>query len=125
LGGNRPVGPGFWICRKYYLVMALPAKSSHPPGMFSPHLTRHDREFKLRRSRLPASVIGTAVLGVSLLLSVAPVLGAAGNGNGSSGGNGSGNVKVHDASTGGEWLGSDKEWRGGGDWVEVAMVGRI
>jgi len=67
---------------------------------------------------MPLAVSGTALLGLSTLLSVGPVLGAANNGNeNGSNGNGSGaaahgtsgNVKVHDVGTGVETAGTDNE----------------
>jgi hypothetical protein len=89
--------------------------------MFSTHLVRGDREFILRRSRLPISLVSAAVLGISLLVSVAPALGAAANGHDLSGGNGSSNVKVHDASTGEEGVGSDNEPHVCAFWLEFTM----
>ncbi len=86
--------------------------------MFTPNLSRDDR-LPARSFRVPIAVVGSAVLGLSLLLSVGPALGAGngnGNGNGANGnssgggGNGtSGNVKVHDAGTGVETSGGDNE----------------
>jgi hypothetical protein len=86
--------------------------------------------------------VGAAVLALSMLLSVAPALGAANNSNGGGnsstpGGNGtSGNVKVHDAETGIETSGTDNEpqvcafWLGftfdapfeAGTWVVVSWA---
>jgi hypothetical protein len=111
------------MCRKYYFVMALPAVRRHPACMFRSHLLRHDREFTPRRSRMPVALAGAAVLGMSLLLSVAPVLGAANGNNGNNGGGGAGssNVKVHDASTGVEALGSDNEPHVCDFWLEFSM----
>jgi hypothetical protein len=62
-------------------------------------------------SRTPITVAGAALLGLSLLLTAAPALGAANHGDNSApgGGNGSGNVKVHDAASGVETNGSDNE----------------
>jgi hypothetical protein len=101
--------------------MALPATGRHPAGMFSTHLVRIDREFILRGSRLPSSLISAAVLGVSLLITVAPVLGAAADGHGQADGNGSSNVKVHDATTGEEGLGHDNEPHVCAFWLEFTM----
>ena len=76
------------------------------------------------RFRTPAAVAGAALLGLSLLLTAAPALGAAnhssdGNGNSSAGGgNGSGNVKVHDAASGVEANGTDNEPHVCGFWLE-------
>jgi hypothetical protein len=89
--------------------------------MFNTRLIRGDREFILRRSRLPISLVSAAVLGISLLVSVAPALGAAANSHDPSSGNGSGNVKVHDASTGEEGLGSDNEPHVCAFWLEFTM----
>jgi len=62
---------------------------------------------------------------MALLLSVAPVLGAANGNNGNNGnaggGTGSSNVKVHDASTGVEALGSDNEPHVCDFWLEFSM----
>jgi hypothetical protein len=64
---------------------------------------------------VPLAGVGAAALSLSMLLSVAPVLGAANGNNGSgasstTGGSGtSGNVKVHDAETGVETSGTDNE----------------
>lgn len=88
--------------------------------MSSTRFVRADREFILR-SRLPISLVSAAVLGISLLVSVAPVLGAAANGHGPTGENGSTNVKVHDASTGQEGLGSDNEPHVCSFWLEFTM----
>ena len=129
------------MCRKYYLVMVLPSPGRHPLAMFTPYLSRNDR-LAGRGLRMPIAVSGAAVLGLSLLLSVGPVLGA-GNGNGANGnssgagGNGTtGNVKVHDAGTGVETSGGDNEphvcdfWLGftldapfeAGTWVVVSWA---
>jgi hypothetical protein len=109
--------------------------------MFKPNPSRNDR-LPARGFRMPAAVAGVAVLGLSLLLSVGPALGA-GNGNGANGnssgagGNGTtGNVKVHDAGTGVETSGGDNEphvcdfWLGftldfpfeAGTWVVVSWA---
>ena len=104
-----------------------------------------DRLSTRRRFRTPLAISGTAVLGLSMLLSVGPALGAAnhGNGNGSSGNSSSsnthgtsGNVKVHDGETGVETSGTDNEphvcsfWLGfefdapyeAGNWVVVSWA---
>jgi hypothetical protein len=101
-----------------------------------------DRLASSRRSRAPLAAVGAAVLGLSMLVSVAPALGAANNSNGGGNssalaGNGtSGNVKVHDATTGGEAAGTDNEphvcafWLGftfdapfeAGTWVVVSWA---
>ena len=77
---------------------------------------RTDRLSTTCHFRAPLAVAGAAVLGLSLLLSVGPVLGAANSSNSSNGAssNGgahgtSGNVKVHDAGTGVETAGTDNE----------------
>jgi hypothetical protein len=73
------------------------------------------------------AAVGAAVLGLSMLLSVAPVLGAAnsnnGNGSGSTpGGSGtSGNVKVRDATTGVETSGTDNEPHVCAFWLEFTF----
>jgi hypothetical protein len=102
-----------------------------------------DRLSAQRQHRGPLAAAGAVVLGLTMLLSVGPALGAANqsNGNGSNGNtsNGgthgtSGNVKVHDASTGVETSGTDNEphvcsfWLGftfdapfeAGTWVVVS-----
>ena len=98
-----------------------------------------------RRFRMPLAIAVPAVLGLSMLLSAGPALGAANNGNGngsngnSSGGSThgtSGNLKVHDAGTGVETAGTDNEphvcafWLGfeleapyeAGTWVVVSWA---
>jgi hypothetical protein len=88
---------------------------------------------------MPAAVAGAALLGVSLLLSVGPALGAANHSNGN-GGNGSGNgtsgvLKVHDATTGVEpsangnepyvcdfWLGFTSDTSEVGTWIVVSWA---
>jgi hypothetical protein len=109
--------------------------------MANPNATP-DRLASSRRFRAPLAAVGAAVLSLSMLLSVAPALGAAntGNGGGNSSapaGNGtSGNVKVHDAGTGVETSGTDNEphvcsfWLGftfdapfeAGTWVVVSWA---
>jgi len=101
-----------------------------------------DRLAIARRFRPTRTAVGAAVLGISMLLSVAPALGAGNNGNGNGNGstptgNGtSGNVKVHDAGTGVETSGTDNEphvcafWLGftfeapfeAGTWVVVSWA---
>ena len=122
--------------------MVLPAAARHPAGM-SNSTVLTDRLFAHRRFRMPLAAVGTAVISLSMLLSVSPALGAANNGNGSngnssSGGTGgtSGNVKVHDVGTGVETSGTDNEphvcsfWLGfeldapyeAGTWVVVSWA---
>jgi hypothetical protein len=102
-----------------------------------------DRLFAHRRFRMPLVAVGTAVISLSMLLSVSPTLGAAKNGNGSNGNSSSGgthgtsgNVKVHDVGTGVETSGTDNEphvcsfWLGfeldapyeAGTWVVVSWA---
>jgi hypothetical protein len=91
---------------------------------------------------VPLAGVGAAALSLSMLLSVAPALGAANNSNGGGNsstpaGNGtSGNVKVHDAGTGEETTGTDNEphvcafWLGftfdapfeAGTWIVVSWA---
>jgi hypothetical protein len=75
--------------------------------------------------RTPLAAAGATLLGLSLLLTAAPALGAADHGgsttsaNGSNGGGGgSGNVKVHDAATGLETSGTDNEPHVCDFWLE-------
>ena len=122
------------MCWKYYLVMVIPTPARHPPGMSNSNKSRNDR-LASRSLRAPAAVAGVAVIAFSLLLSVAPAMGAANNGH--SGGNGtSSNLKVHDAGTGAETVGTDNEphvcafWLGftfdapfeAGTWVLVSWA---
>ena len=88
--------------------------------------------------RAPLAAAGAAVLGLSMLLSVGPVLGAANDGNDNNpvAHGTSGNVKVHDAGTGVEAPGTDNEphvcafWLGftldapfeAGTWVVVSWA---
>jgi hypothetical protein len=65
------------------------------------------------RFRRPIALGGTALLGISLLLTAAPALGAANHGN-----NASGTVKVHDAASGVETNGSDNEPHVCSFWLE-------
>ncbi len=75
--------------------------------MSDSNVSRDDR-LSRRGLRAPAAVAGVAVIAFSLLLSVAPAMGAANNSHG--GGNGtSGNLKIHDAGTGVETTGTDNE----------------
>jgi hypothetical protein len=104
--------------------MVLPALRRHPHGMSNTNFLRVDREFTPRRSAIPAAAGGVAVLAMSLLLSVGPALGDArndNNGNGGAGGVGSSNVKVHDASSGLEALGTDNEPHVCDFWLEFSM----
>jgi hypothetical protein len=95
--------------------------------MFKTNLLRVEREYTRRPSAIPAALGGVAVLVISVLVSVAPALGAANNGNngnngdGGSGGSGSSNVKVHDASSGLEALGNDNEPHVCEFWLEFSM----
>lgn len=133
-GRFRPVGPGDGMCWKYYLVMVIPTPARHPAGVSNSNMSRNDRLAR-RSLRAPAALAGVAVIALSLLLSVAPAMGAANSGH--SGGNGtSGNLKVHDAGTGAETLGTDNEphvcafWLGftfdapfeAGTWVLVSWA---
>jgi len=66
------------------------------------HANRASEMTPSRRALLAA---GVATIAVSLVLSIAPVIAANGNGNGGNGGNGGGNagtIKIHDATTGQE-----------------------
>jgi len=118
--------------------MALPASTGDPAGMPSSNESRNRRP-STRRFAMPAVVAGAAFLGLSLLLSIGPALGAAdhSNGNGANGnGNGTtGNLKVHDASTGVEtsgngnephvcdfWLGFTSDTSEIGTWIVVSWA---
>ena len=76
------------------------------------------------RFRRPIALAGAALLGLSLLLTAAPALGAANHGDNpsdnssSGGGNGSGTVKVHDAASGVETNGNDNEPHVCAFWLE-------
>jgi hypothetical protein len=116
--------------------MALPGSTRDPDGMPNSNYSRN-RRLSPRRFGVPTAVAGAALLGLSLLMSVGPALGAANhsNGDGANGnGNGtSGNVKVHDATTGVEtagngnephvcdfWLGFTSDTSEAGTWIVVS-----
>jgi hypothetical protein len=101
--------------------MALLARRGDPARMPSSIESRNHRPSP-RRFAMPAAVVGGALLGLSLLLSVGPALGAAnhsnnndanGNGNGTSG-----TLKVHDARTGLETSGNGNEPHVCDFWLE-------
>ncbi|HET6380198.1 MAG TPA: hypothetical protein VFH63_04075 [candidate division Zixibacteria bacterium] len=76
-------------------------------------MTNTDRGTPMTPTRRVLTVAGVATIAFSLVLSIAPVLAAPGNGNGSTG-NGSengnsGTVKVHLAATGEEAVGNDPQ----------------
>jgi hypothetical protein len=136
VGGFGTIRRGDSICPKYYLVMALPASRADPAGM--PHSNEfRNRHLSSRRLAMPAAVAGAALLGLSLLLSVGPALGAANHSNGDdANGNGSGTsgtLKVHDSTTGVEtsgngnepqvcdfWLGFTSDTSEIGTWIVVS-----